>query len=307
MFMFITPHDLNKTADLSHAKIFEPGVYQLEQGYPKGTGAFAVNDSNACANKDVTAVILKRGAFVMGRIYINKENVNMYGPGIISSQVFNGNHSVSHDSKYWNEAAHPINTNGLKNSNVYGITSVIPNNPHWGQGNQGIASLYKYVQFLSFDGNQGGGEMNINGRLEDSFMKMNDDIIKMHQSPPSTTLRLVIWEGHNGGVFQLGQGGTKYNDKQPGFNCSDIYIIQTMYYKTCGNCAVFNCAGSGGNEWDYLYYKNIYIDGNIANFLLWYFGDNNHVKNAVFDNVHVQGKITVITKMSTNSGSTIQG
>lgn len=94
MLLFITPPNIDQmylenqfNRSEANTMIFESGKeYKLTDGnYKAGTGVYCVNDST---NSNINTIIIQRGAYVYGKLYVNKDNVNIYGPGIIDGSYF---------------------------------------------------------------------------------------------------------------------------------------------------------------------------------------------------------------------------
>eukprot|EP01084_Bolivina_argentea_P080902 146508_1 len=187
MLIFITPPCSNIIPiPTSNTKVFKTDTeYKLtDGGYPAGTGIFSVNDT---INSKTDMIIIERGAFVYGKIFINKSNVNIYGPGIMSGRYFSTNEQ--HNCSFWNQCIHMINTNGNQ-LNVIGITSVTPNNRFFDE----ISGLIQYYRIIGWQGNNGQGKL-LQGTIQsDSFIKTYDDNIKF-QHGNVTTKNMVIWHG----------------------------------------------------------------------------------------------------------------
>ena len=94
MLVFITPPNISQmykenilNQSDANTITFETGKeYKLtDGGYSAGTGVLSVNDS---VNKDINTIIMERGAYVYGKIDVNLDNVNVYGPGVLDGSYF---------------------------------------------------------------------------------------------------------------------------------------------------------------------------------------------------------------------------
>lgn len=94
MLIFVTPpnidqmyleNQINRTE--ANTMTFQSGKeYKLTDGnYKAGTGVYSVNNS---VNSNINTIIIERGAYVYGKIDVNQDGVNIYGPGIIDGSYF---------------------------------------------------------------------------------------------------------------------------------------------------------------------------------------------------------------------------
>ena len=174
-----------------------------------------------------------------------------------------------------------------------------PNRRFWDNINEG-AEL-RWFRGFGWTGNNGFGGIENGAVASDSFARTDDDIMKMRGNASSH--RMVLWQGANGGTFQLGWYGYPQNQEIRNENWD---IIQTEYHcpgswnpeGNCKNDAVFDAMHPSGAKWDGpFYFKNINIDGNIRNFMMLGLNETSYLKNMIFENLNVRGNITLYTGM----------
>eukprot|EP01084_Bolivina_argentea_P190673 327587_1 len=300
MLVFITPPNIIPTNNISsNTKIFKPKIYNLtDGGYTPGTGVFAVNDTT---NSNVDMIIIERGAFVYGKIFVNKSNVNIYGPGIICGKYFSRN--KRHNCTFWNECNAMISTFGTQ-LNVIGITIITPNFRMF----DSINGIIQYYRAIGWMGNNGEGRLMKGSIQSDCFIKTDDDNVKFQENV--TTKNMVIWHGYNGAAFQFGNSAN-YQMPVLNYNWTIIGSENSVPNKYNGlntthlsNAIIslpsYNHSKINGP----IEFHNLIVDGNARNLILIQAAGQGYVRNIKFYNLLIRGKMLFFNEINAQGTNT---
>ncbi len=175
-------------------------------------------------------VYLAGGAYVRGRIVgSNAANARIMGRGILSGETLSGTKQPLIDIQSWD-------THGFL---LEGITLI--NAPHYNIDLPGRNNTVRNVKLISWLFNTDGISIGQDGVVEDCFLKVNDDALKLYFSG-MTVRRCVIWQMENGAPFQL---SWNMPDSQSGFYVRDCDVIRVEHKWDNDNEAVF-CSIHGG-------------------------------------------------------------
>jgi len=270
LFIFANPPE----ADLPDRQ--DPNVIWFEAGKVTDIGErFEI--------KSGQTVYLPGGAYVKGTITAaDASNVTIRGRGILSG--------LGHARRATVQGI-PYNTIMLNgrgtNQLVEGITITDPQ--HFcilSRGQLAVRNVKLFGWWHQTDG-WGGGD---NSLIEDSFMKVNDDNVKLY-GKNQTARRLVIYQQVNGAVFQLGWGSANAR------NClaQDIDIIRcennTKPPSHEGNQPVLNLVKQGANNVvDGLRLERVRIEDDII-FLMGLRQASGTVRNLLLRDIDIHGRV----------------
>jgi len=195
-------------------------------------------------------VYLAPGAIVHGRIRITQApGVTIRGRGILRGGHLPGNPPNTYTVPHAIEADQA--SSGVT---VEGITVV--ESPHYQILLRGDDCVVRNVKLMGWWFGTDGIGTGRRGLVEDSFLRCNDDALKLYQSG-MVVRRCVIWQMENGAPFQL---SWNMNPDNAGFRVSDIDIIAVDHHQDANNRAIFNSIHGGrAHLSDYLF-ENIRIE-----------------------------------------------
>jgi hypothetical protein len=131
---------------------------------------------------------------------------------------------------------------------VEGITIV--GSPHYNIVASGSGSTIRNVKMIGWWYGTDGIGTGPNALVEDCFIKVNDDAIKVYASGMQVR-RCTIWQMENGAAFNL---SWNLNHDQSGFHIRDIDIIRVEHEQEANNRGVFaSIHGGSANLSDYLF------------------------------------------------------
>ena len=182
---------------------FEAGAHSILNG----TAKCETNDKTCNrtailtieSNSNIDTIYFERGAWVYGKINVLKKNFNILGYGVLDGSYF----SYSDRNKNHNDGQYSINCG--ENCNINGITCYNPSNLCIG-----ALSSYSKVNGYRMIGwyyNNDGIGLSSNSIINNSFIRTNDDSIKISYGDNIIVSNNVIWQLFNGASFQLGWNG----------------------------------------------------------------------------------------------------
>ena len=254
----------------------DPNVIWFSQGKMYDVGEkFAVNSGQT--------VYVEGGAWVYGTFALeeNAKNVNIRGRGIISSEKL---------GRRANAVNIPVSTiyapGNFGNCVIEGITITDP--AHFCIITY-IPSQTRNVKLFGWwyqtDG-WGGGD---NSTLDDAFLKVNDDNVKVYRHNQKIT-NLIIYQQLNGAPFQLSWG----NHAADNCTVDGVEIVKCFvpYDSRPGNADLINLRHHGDGEHIYnLRFSNITANNGVYRIL----GLNNDrggdVDNIVLENIDIRGGV----------------
>lgn len=289
----------DRPVESNGVKVFESGkVYHLEDGgYPSGTGVYVVNNS---LNSNIDTIIVERGAWIYGKIYIDKDNVNLYGPGIICGEKFD---YEQRKNGTWNQEQMMFSTNRRDNINVTGITVVTPNFRLFDY----ITGYLSYFRGIGWSPNNGQGHLEPGSVELNSFVRAYDDCIKAAENVK--TYNMVIWQGYNGASFQFGWNGYDIQKSVEHYNANIIaneYETPTEWDgdNTRSNNALISCVNPSGAQMNGPFkWYNLNVDGTARILMLLSLNDNGYLRNLYFYGLKVSGPIEWFNGMYTQQYS----
>jgi len=188
--------------DEAEAVCFRPGLYEL--------GYWRIPPS-------VRQVYLAGGSYVLGALGVRprQDPLAITGRGVLSGERFPWH--AQDDG----EDIHMIQMRncGGRGHLLEGITIV--NSPYYSVSNWRVPLDIRHVKLLgNWRFNNDGVDAMENSTIEDCFFQADDDTIKLYASD-ATVRRCVIWQLHNGAVFQFGW----FNKTASGGRISQIDVI----------------------------------------------------------------------------------
>ncbi len=189
-------------------------------------------------------VYLAPGAFVKGRIYgDDTPGARIYGRGVLSGQHLPGQpageYSVPHMIHF---------TDKSPGVTIEGITIV--GSPHYNIAAYGADITVRDVKMMGWWFGTDGIAVGPNSLIEDCFLKVNDDAIKVY-SPGLVARRCVFWQMENGAVFQL---SWNLKTDRSGFHVYDCDVIRVEHRQEANNRGIFaSIHGGAGNLSDYVF------------------------------------------------------
>ncbi|MBV8414048.1 MAG: hypothetical protein JO251_02400 [Verrucomicrobia bacterium] len=242
---------------------FSPGVYDLSQvtsnvtmpGYVN-TGIYALYSNQY--------VYLAGGAYVKGSFITSPsspadtQNILIRGRGILSGEIFSRDYTKS--VRTFSDAVANDNPpliylfgydvaegmfNGQQNARIEGITLIQA--PFYNIELQGVNNVVNNIKAISWypstDGIMVGSDYRINniwqpgnGVIEDSFLKVGDDAVKLFSSGLRVN-NVVVWQLNNAGVFEFGVNSPV--DSVDDVQVINSNVIRTEYSWTGSSNAVF--------------------------------------------------------------------
>ncbi len=232
--------------------------------------------------KDGQTVYIEGGAYVIGSITAESaSHITVRGRGILSGYGLPrrpGPQSIPYTTVIFNgPGEHQL---------VEGIT--VTNPTHFCLLSRGQLTTRRVKLFGWWHQTDGWGAGD-DSVIEDSFMKVNDDNVKLYGTR-QIARRLVLYQQVNGAPFQLGWGGAS----QQATDClvEDIDIIACdAAHKTTDerNQAILNLRNqSPESAIDAVTLRRMFIDSDVP-MLIGLTQVKGHVSNLHFENVHVRG------------------
>ena len=203
-------------------------------------------------------VYLSADAVVHGRILLSDApGVTIRGRGILR-----GGHLPANPPNTYTVPHALAGDHASSGVTVEGITIV--ESPHYKILLRGDDCIVKNVKLLGWWFGTDGVGLGRRGLVEDSFLRCNDDALKLYNSG-MVVRRCVIWQLENGAPFQL---SWNMNHDNAGFHVSDIDIIRVDHRHDANNRAIFNSIhGGSAHLRDYLF-EDIRIENARFRFLL---------------------------------------
>lgn len=241
----------------------DPGVKFL------GPGVHNIGKINPISSN--TTIYIAGGAFVQGMHQgKNLKNVTIRGRGVVSGEIF------PYCGKCMDENMFEMEGDNL---NMEGITIV--GTPHFamrfrkGQ-NHSVRNVKNIAWYASTDGI---GSVGDNSLIEDCFIKVNDDHIKLY-SKNLTVRNVIIWPYISGSPFQWGYGPAVDGSCT---HVSNVDIINSgLGWREGGNRAIFCASRYRGSTSNYVF-ENIYIEGPVYRLIKLYGGGR--ISNVTFKNI----------------------
>lgn len=232
--------------------------------------------------EDGQTVYIEGGAYVIGSIAAESQsNITVRGRGILSGYGYPrrpGPQSIPYNTVMFNGPG--------DNQLVEGIT--ITNPTHFCVLSRGEMTTRR-VKLFGFwhqtDG-WGGGPGSV---VEDSFMKVNDDNVKLY-NPNQTARRLVLYQQVNGAPFQLGWGGAGQRATHCLVEDIDIIACEAAHKTTDErNQAILNLRNqNAASTIDGVTVRRLTIDSDIA-MLVGLTRVKGTVRNLRFEDILVRG------------------
>lgn len=250
---------------------FRPGVYsfgtQTNNTYP-GYKIPILSNKN---------YYISGGAVVIGSFSGESgvSNTKFYGRGVITAC---GKERIANtDGIPFNL----YNTGGGTNNLIEGLQF---NNPaHFCILSRGEL-ITQYTKMFGWWHQTDGWGAESNSTIQDCFIKVNDDYIKIYRSN-QTAKNIVMYKQINGAGIQLGWG--TYGAAQNG-TIEDIYIVnEDAKTPGIGNTAVVDLMNNGGSEINNMHFKNFYIENKIQMFLCLN-SNGGKLSNFTFENIYEQ-------------------
>eukprot|EP01084_Bolivina_argentea_P115025 204647_1 len=259
---------INKSSD--DVVYFGPGVHNIT-----GQGGKSILKTSK------NTIYFDRGSYVYGKIDFNGGSgiANIIGYGILDAGTYfdyNQRKNNSIDSAWAIQGNRPINLYGLTVYNPSNlVTGTLPHN-----------SQVRAYKMMGWYYNNDGMGLAGNSNISDSFIRTNDDSLKISYAGSDTIIckRIVIWQSFNGGAFQLGWNGS-------GCNKCKIIDSDILHAEWQGYNAGINGQGN-----------DAVIDMNEA--------DNAQFNSLLIDDIRVDtkvGRIIALTFQNVNNGGYVQG
>lgn len=222
---------------------FQPGIHRV--------GKLKTVRSN-------TTYWFEGGSFVLGNFFgDNLQNVRFAGHGILSGAEIP--HSTWNGCRCFDGVSIQLRGNGRRNYVVEGLTIVDPAMyaiQAYG-GHLVTRDVQVFGQSYETDGWVGGN----GSRLENSFFKVNDDVVKLYFDS-LLVQDLVIWKQFNGAPFQLGWGSESGSDNL--VRRIDILTDETHSSKVTSNRSLLNHAAGSGSTVQRMTLEDIRVESKIA-------------------------------------------
>lgn len=261
-----------KISNTSKATIyFRPGVYsfgtQTNNTYP-GYKIPIVSNKN---------YYIPGGAVIIGSFSgeSGASNTKFYGRGVITAC---GKERIA------NTDGIPFNLYNVGGGTGNVIEGLQFNNPaHFCILSRGEL-ITQYTKMFGWWHQTDGWGAESNSTIQDCFIKVNDDYIKIYRSN-QTARNIVMYKQINGAGIQLGWG--TYGAAQNGI-IEDIYIVnEDAKTPGIGNTAVVDLMNNGGSEINNMRFKNFYIENKIQ-MLLCLNSNGGKLSNFTFENIYEQ-------------------
>jgi len=229
------------------------------------------------------SVYLAGGAYVKGTLVAeNPQNLRIWGRGILSGEQFGA------------KSVHLLHVRGwdTRNTRIEGVT--LANSPHYNIVLNGQKHVVRNVKMISWWFSTDGVGCGPDGLVEDCFLKVNDDAVKLYHSGMRVR-RCVIWQCENGAPFQISWNMPSNNS---GFRVSDCIVLRSEHRWKNDNNAIFDAIHGGkGHMSDYVF-ENIHIENapwRLVNLMMkkteFSAGQEGYgsISNVVFRNITVDG------------------
>lgn len=263
---------------------FEPGVHYIGPQYKIASG---------------TKVYIEGGAYLQGCFYVEDDatDVSIQGRGVVSGKVLGhlpGKPGIPFSVVY------APNKSGT--CYVEGITVSEP--PHFCLTSYGEFHV-KNVKLFGWWHSTDGWEAGDNSTIDDSFMKVMDDYLKMYNNNQKAT-NLVFYQQMNGAPVQLCWGGKSSN--QEGSNCliENIDLVHCMMGSDArpGNSA-FVCARhlTEGHVIENITIRNVWADHDIYEVIGLNGNHKGAFKNITLENFNIKGRQQALSYLY-NTGET---
>ena len=236
-------------------KYFGPGIHNIGKVNPVSSN---------------TTIYIAGGAYLLGMFQGNNvSNVTVRGRGVISGEVFPQCKECMEENM--------IEMTG-SDLHLEGVT--IAGTPHFvmrfkGGSNHSVQNVKMISWYASTDGIVVGE----NSLIEDCFIKVNDDHIKLY-NPHLTVRNVIIWPYISGSPFQWGYSGNGAYDGHD-THVSNVDVINDGLCTREGNNRGIFCASGGVRTTNYVF-ENIWIEGPIYRFLKV---DGGNLSQVTFKNV----------------------
>ena len=273
---------------------FPPGEYDLTAlGYNLNKG-FSLDAGDT--------VYLAGGAIVHGAFCSTGPGVTVRGRGVISGAKWMWVRKRYEDAKIpWNYERYreiAVYLHGGGKNLVEGITFTDP--VHFCisvDDDSTVRGVQCFGWWYTTDGVRAGDR----SVVEDSFFKVNDDIIKVYCSDMQVR-RCLIWQQTNGAPFQF-----TWNLTAPvrGLRVSDCIIMAsevTSDRELMGNRAVVNSRLNKGAAISDFVFENIRIEGDIYRVLGLHIGESGSISNITLRNIEVTGRIKYFNYLNATGG-----
>lgn len=241
MLVFANPLEINPpTGPSSNVIYFGPGVYNIGRDFPL--------QSNQ-------TVYLAGGAYVKGSFLGNGlQNVVIRGRGVLSGEQFaaGGNGLIK------------VTSNGAPSSNIVvdGITLV--NSPFYNIDLQANRATVRNTKMISWEFSTDGVGCGANCLIENNFIKVNDDSIRVYLSNTIATNN-VIWQLTNGAPFQI---SWNLSTNQSNFYVHDNIVLRSEHQIDQPNNAIFDSYHAGTATLSNYLFENISVED--VNWRLFY-------------------------------------
>jgi polygalacturonase len=200
----------------------------------------------------------------------NLKNVTIRGRGVVSGESF------PYCGKCMDENMFEMEGDDL---HMEGISIV--GTPHFAMRfrkgkNHSVRNVKNIAWYASTDGI---GSVGDDSLIEDCFIKVNDDHIKLY-SKNLTVRNVIIWPYISGSPFQWGYGSGVDGS---GTHVSNVDIINSgLGWREGGNRGLFCASKYTGSTNNYVF-ENIYIEGPVYRLIKLYGGG--HISNVTFNNI----------------------
>ena len=234
------PHPMLVFADPPETDVPKPGDPKVVYF---GPGVHDVGKLHRIpSDKDV---YIAGGAYVKGTLVCeNPKGLRIWGRGILSGEQFGAKTHHLLEVKGWE----------TRDTLIEGIT--LANSPHFNLVLAGRKHVVRNVKMISWWFSTDGVGCGPEGLVEDCFLKVNDDAVKLYHSG-MVVRRCVIWQCENGAPFQISWNMPSDN---AGFHVHDCIVIRSEHRWRNDNCAIFcSIHGGEGHLRDYLF-ENIHIE-----------------------------------------------
>ena len=281
--------------DRPNVLYFPPGVYDLvELGYNLHDG-FPLDEGDT--------VYIAGGAVVYGAFSATGPKVTVRGRGVISGAKW------MWVRRRYEEAGIPWSYHAYREIAVYlhggggnlveGVTFTDP--VHFCvsvDDDSTVRGIQAFGWWYTTDG-VFAGERSV---VEDSFFKVNDDIVKVYAND-LIVRRCLIWQQTNGAPFQL-----TWNLKKPvsGVRVNDIIIMASEVSRDReleGNRAVVNARLNMGAAISDFVFDGIRIEGDIYRVLGLNIGQAGSIADITLRNIEVTGRITHFNYLNATGGT----
>lgn len=215
----------------SHVIWFGPGVHRIGSNY-------RIPNNKTC--------YIAGGAYLIGSIANSSaSNIKILGRGILS-----GEHHTE-----WRQF-HLMDFGGnSRNISIEGITLL--DSPNYNLILGGSGHTVRHVKMISWYGQTDGADAPGDGVMEDCFLKVNDDAVKLYRSN-SIVRRCVIWIQRTGAPFQFtwNMGGEIVNNHV--YNCDVIHAEWEVEHLNRG---IFTSIGGGDGHLHNWVFEDIRVEG----------------------------------------------